>query len=192
MDQCLHEFPLIYIHLPHILFLFGAKYTCVLSFFAFILALGCQTSKCATNDISNDKAALCSVCCSVNDNGEVFWCGNRADGDANDQNGARGSEHQHNNDINEQWETTGHRMTLDGIGSRLTDHGFFLSFATIKQHEQLNNGRPRFIQTHTENTFESKFLETYSEFQGLLKFPKFWLNETGVTFETIPYTKQFE
>lgn len=33
-----------------------------------------------------------------------------------------GSEHQHNNDINEQWETTGQRTTQDGIGSRLTYH----------------------------------------------------------------------
>lgn len=68
-------FPLIYIYVPQILFLFRDKSTYVLAFFVFILALGCQTSKCATNDICNDKAALCNVCCGVNGIGEVFWCG---------------------------------------------------------------------------------------------------------------------
>lgn len=53
-----------------------------------------------------------------------------------------GSEHQHNNDINEQWETTGQRMTQDGIGSRLTYHEIVSSFARRKQHEKLNNGCP--------------------------------------------------
>lgn len=72
------------------------------------------------------------VCCSVNDNDEVFWCENKADGDANDQNGTHGSEHQHNNDINEQWETKGQRMTKDGIGSKLTYHGIISPFATRK------------------------------------------------------------
>lgn len=90
------------------------------------------------------------MCCSVNDNDEVFWCENKADGDANDQNGTHGGEHQHNNDINEQWETKGQRMTKDGIGSKLTYHGIISPFATIKQHEKLNNGHPHFIQSHTE------------------------------------------
>lgn len=70
--------------------------------------------------------------------------------DANDQNGTHGGEHQHNNDINEQWETKGQRMTKDGIGSKLTYHGIISPFATIKQHEKLNNGHPHFIQSHTE------------------------------------------
>lgn len=173
--------PLIYIHLPQILFLFRAKSTCVPSFFVFILALGGQTSKSATNDIRNDKAAFCNVCCGVNGNGEVFWCGIWADGDANDQSGTRGSEHQHNNDINEQWETRSQRTTRDGIGSKLTYRESVSSLATIKQHEKLNDGRPWFIQTHAENAFKYKFVETHSEFQGLLKFPKIWLKEADVT-----------
>lgn len=69
-------FLLIYIRLPPIHFLFRAKSTYIPSFFVFFLALGCQTSECASNDISNNKAALCNVCCSVNGNGKVFWCGN--------------------------------------------------------------------------------------------------------------------
>lgn len=40
------------------------------------------------------------------------------------------------------------RQQARGIVSKLTYRGIVSSFATKKQHEELNNGRRPFIQTH--------------------------------------------
>lgn len=82
-------------------------------------------------------------------------------------------------------------MTKDGIGSKLTYHGIISPFATIKQHEKLNNGHPHFIQSHTETNPTLKRPNSWKHIQSF-----FWSFElfTDVTFnlETVLLTWQFQ
>lgn len=70
-----------------------------------------------------------------------FWCENKDGNDANDKNDDRGGEHQHNNDINEQWEKEVQMMkrTNGIISSKVPWHGIISSFTIVIQLRNNNN-----------------------------------------------------
>lgn len=142
-------FPLIYIHLPRILFLFRAQSTYVPSFFVFIVALCCQTSNLMILVMVQQQCVLQLMLLQTIKTGPV----------------------EANIIIIVALMNSG-RQEAGGWRKMELVLNFVSSIATLKQQEKQNNTHPSFTQTGTEK--DSNFLKTDLQFRTVLKFPEFW------------------